>query len=95
MLRGMSQRLSDGERSWEADKRGLEGQLSRTLHSLREFQATADQLRSASQHALCQFRVCSQQLGCPYAACLPLCSLTTLVHYPGASYVLIGSAFCF
>lgn len=46
MLRGMGQRLSDGERSWEADKRGLEGQLNRTLHSLRESQASADQLRS-------------------------------------------------
>lgn len=48
MLRGMGQRLNDGERSWEADKRGLEGQLNRTLHSLRESQASADQLRSVT-----------------------------------------------
>ena len=50
LLRGVSQRLTDGERSWESEKRGLEGQLNRNLHSLRELQATADQLRSASRH---------------------------------------------
>lgn len=48
MLRGVSQRLSEGERGWEGEKRGLEGQCSRALHSLRESQAAADQLRSAS-----------------------------------------------
>ena len=47
MVRGLSQRLSDGERGWEGEKRGLEGQCSRALHSLRESQASADQLRSA------------------------------------------------
>ncbi len=52
MLRGVTQRLTDGERSWEGEKRGLEGQLSRSLHSLRECQATADQLRSASGHSM-------------------------------------------
>lgn len=75
MLRGMSQRLSDGERSWEADKRGLEGQVNRTLHSLRESQATADQLRCASVHVLpcanlgsaVNSRLASMQLGCPCA----------------------------
>ena len=69
MLHRVSQRLSDGERSWEADKRGLEGQLNRTLHSLRESQATADQLRSASQHGPCSGSavnslVALMQLGC-------------------------------
>ena len=83
MLRGMSQRLSDGECNWEADKRGLEGQLNRTLHSLRESQATADQLRSACQRAL--------QCASPGSACnsfiaymqlvSPLCSLPTLVQH--------------
>ena len=75
MLRGMSQRLSDGERSWEGDKRGLEGQLNRTLHSLRESQATADQLRSASQHVVLYATsgsevnslIAPMQLGCPCA----------------------------
>ncbi len=45
MLRGVSQRLSDGERTWEAEKRSLEGYINRTQHSMREAQATADQLR--------------------------------------------------
>ncbi|KAL3152356.1 hypothetical protein ABBQ32_001417 [Trebouxia sp. C0010 RCD-2024] len=45
MLREVRQRLTDGERSWESEKRGLEGQLNRNLHSLHECQATADQLR--------------------------------------------------
>jgi hypothetical protein len=45
MLRGVSQRLSDGERTWEAEKRSLEGHVNRTQHSMREAQATADQLR--------------------------------------------------
>ena len=47
MLRGVSQRLSDGERTWEGEKRSLEGQLNRTQHSMREAQACADQLRWA------------------------------------------------
>lgn len=50
MLREVRQRLTDGERSWESEKRGLEGQLNRNLHSLHECQATADQLRLASLH---------------------------------------------
>ena len=45
MLRGVSQRLSDGERTWEAEKRSLEGYINRTQHSMREAQATAEQLR--------------------------------------------------
>ena len=45
ILRGVSQRLSDGERTWEAEKHSLEGHTNRTQHSLREAQATADQLR--------------------------------------------------
>lgn len=45
MLRGVSQRLSDGGRTWEAEKRSLEGHINRTQHSMREAQATADQLR--------------------------------------------------
>ncbi len=45
MLRGVSQRLSDGERTWEAEKHSLEGHVNRTQHSMREAQATADQLR--------------------------------------------------
>ena len=49
MLRGVSQRLSDGERGWEGEKRGLEGQLSRTLQAVRQAEATADQLRFANQ----------------------------------------------
>ena len=45
MVRGLSQRLSDGERAWEAEKRSLEGQISRAQHSVREAQAAAEQLR--------------------------------------------------
>ena len=45
MLRGVSQRLSDGERTWEAEKRSLEGHNHQAQHSMREAQATADQLR--------------------------------------------------
>lgn len=76
MLRGTSQRLSDGERSWEADKRGLEGQLNCSLHSLHESQATADQLRS-SPSMLCFVPV----QGLQPTACLPSCSLLALVQH--------------
>ena len=62
MLRGVNQRLTDGERSWESEKRGLEGQLNRNLHSLRECQATADQLRSASHHSIQFFLILASAL---------------------------------
>lgn len=49
MLKGVSQRLSEGQRGWEGDRRALEGQLHRAEQSLRECQASCDQLRSVCQ----------------------------------------------
>ena len=47
LLQGTSQRLADTERSWQADKRSLEGQLATGQHGLRDAQASNDQLRYA------------------------------------------------
>ena len=49
MLKGVCQRLSEGQRGWEGDRRALEGQLHRAEQSLRECQASCDQLRSVCQ----------------------------------------------
>lgn len=45
MLRVVGQRLSDGERNWEAEKHSLEAQISRTQQSMHEAQASSEQLR--------------------------------------------------
>ena len=47
LLQSTSQRLADTERSWQADKRSLEGQLATGQHGLRDAQAANDQLRYA------------------------------------------------
>ncbi len=72
VLRGVGQRLSDGERTWEAEKRSLEGHLNRTQHSMREAQANADQLRWAmltTVHLapLCATHVCMFQADTCYS----------------------------